>query len=315
MWRQWSRALELLGRIRVPFSQRHRLRVGDPMAADARGGWGWKSFLDSERLYDVWGPHPESPWVPFHCVPLFAALDRFHRPEIGPTPAAENGDVGIAAAGPAELRLPAHARPGSPAPEWVTDGTLTVLDLPGPMAVEAAVWLIISAGAQPVCTFDNWPHPKGVLRPERTIAQLLRWATAVAQERASLSPVSPPVWICDSERLGGQPGRPGDFDNRYFLDDSILPGPGLLRRAGIHRLVYASLGLTEVPTIDLEGYLTDLLRAGIAVLHLELGAAEPVPQPFSSPTVARKRPTKGFRRSAAGGFGTEVPEPSSGSSG
>jgi hypothetical protein len=190
--------------------------------------------------------------------------------------------------------------------------TWTILDLPGPRAVEAGAWLVSAAGCQPVCTFDNWPHPRGLLRPEETLAELLRWATTVAEARRRLQPSSPPVWICDSERLGGREGRPREFDNRYYLDDSILPGPGLLGRSGIRRAVYATFAGEQVPVIDLEAYFADLLAAGVEVLHVDLGDPQLEPRPFSAPRTPRPPPRAGFHRSAAGGFGSEVPEPSSG---
>ncbi len=311
MWRPWSRALELLGRIRLRIpGWRKKLRVGDPRAPDAQGGFGWREYLDPERLYDAWGPVPAGVWMPFHCVPLFAALDSIQRSEIGPSPPPEqhNGD-------PDPRSLHALIRPGMRPPFWLTGDTWTILDLPGPAAVEAAAWLVTAAGCQPVCTFDNWPHERGVLRPEHTLAELLRWATTIAEARPRLHAGSPPLWICDSERLGSRQGTPGEFDNRYFLDDSILPGPGLLKTAGIRKVVYFTIGGEEVPLLDLEAYFAELLTAGIPVLHAELMRPLHEPQPFSAPRTPRRPRESEFRRSGAGGFGMEVPQPSSGSSG
>jgi hypothetical protein len=309
MWRPWSSFLESLGRLRLSlFTFRRRVRVGDPQATDAQGLFGWRDYLAPERLFDVWGPHPQSPWVPFHCVPLFAALDRIKTNEIGPSRTNGNG-----AAGPSPL--PLQARPGASAPGWLTPDTLTILDLPGPRSVEAAAWLIGSAKAQPVCTFDNWPNVKGVIRAEDTLAELLRWATTVAQDRPLLAPASPPLWICDNERLGRREPSSGQFDNRYYLDDSVLPGPVVLRMAGITRIVYVHMGATDLPLLDLEGYFSDLLRGGFSILHVDLLKADAEALPLSAPASPRKFRRTGYRRSAAGGFGTEVPEPSSGSSG
>jgi hypothetical protein len=319
MWRPWSKALELLGRIgfRFLFSYRRKLSVGDPAAPDARGTQGWRGYLRSDRLYDVWGPHPHGPWVPFHCVPLFAALDRIHQKEIGPTRPRELRDADATTTEPEAGGLPAWVRPDGRAPAWLTGEVWTILDLPGPVSVEAAAWLVTSAGCQPVCTFDNWPHPRGVLRAENTLAELLRWATTIGDARPRLTPTSPPLWICDSERLGTRKGRAGEFDNRYYLDDSILPGPEMLRRNGIRRAVYVTLGATEVPVTDLEAYFSDLLKGGIAVRHIDLlDALAAEPQAFlSASKKPRKPPRSGFHRSGAGGFGTEIPEASSGGSG
>ncbi len=316
MWRRWSGLLESLGALRVPrllpdFLFRRRLVVGDPEGVDAKGGAGWKEYLDAIRLFDAWGPHPEGPWGPYHCVPLFAALDRLDRTAVGPTPVP--GSRVHLASGPAPL--PEHARPGAPRPPWIEPGSWVILDLPGPRSVEAAAWLVGAARCQPVCTFDHWPHRMGVLPAERVLAELLRWATTLEELRGELRPEAPPLWVCDRERLGERPGRPNEFDNRYFLDDSVLPGPGVLAGNGVQRVVYVVPGPSDVPLADLELYFSELLAAGLEVLRVVLADPAAEARPLSSPPSPRPPPRKGYRRSSAGGFGTHVPEPSSGGGG
>jgi hypothetical protein len=286
------------------------LAVGVPTALDAKLGDGWRGYLDPARLYDVWGPHSEGPWGPYHSVPLFAALDRLKREDVGP--AAPLGSPRRPSAPP---ELPAHARPGAPAPAWLTPATWTILDLPGARSVEAAAWLVGAAGAQPVSTFDNWPHERGVLKPELALAEFLRWATTLEEARAKIAPEAPPVWICERERLGERPGRPREFDNRYFLDDSVLPGPGVLRRHGIERVVYVVPTAGDEPIADVVDYFGELLLAGIAVYRVGLDAADAPLEAFVSSRGARPLQRAGYHRSAVGGFGTLVPEPSSGGSG
>jgi hypothetical protein len=309
MWQRWSAALEWLGRLRFAWSGSPRIRVGDPDAADARGRADWRRFCRAEELFDVWGPHPSSPWVPFHSVPLFAALDRLPPPGAGPAPSPDRSD-----GSDPRNRVPATVTPEHAPPPFLGPATWTIIDMPGPAAVQVAAWLM-AGGAQPVCTFDNWPHPKGVLRAELTLAELIRWASTVAPLRARLRPDSPPVWVCDSLRLGERSGSPGEFDNRYYLDDSTLPGPRLLAAAGIRRVVYLTLGAEDAPVLDLVEYLAEVLSAGIVVEHADLAAATMEPRPFAGPRTRRKVATATFRRSAAGGFGTEVPQPSSGGGG
>jgi hypothetical protein len=260
MWRPWSKALEAFGRLRLraPFRWRTTVAVGDPSAPDAEGGFGWREYVEAERLYDVWGPHPESVWTAYHTVPLFAAIDSLKRDAIGPAPPPEAiraesisppadtlaGTPAPPDGAPPPLAAPngslAHPVPGDPAPAWVRRDTWTIVDLPGPLAVRAAAWLVTGTGCQPVCTFDNWPHARGVLKAEQTLAELLRWATTVARVRSMLDASSPPLWVCDSDRLGAAAPRPREFDNRYYLDDSILPGAAVLREAGIHRVIYVT---------------------------------------------------------------------------
>lgn len=317
MWQPLSRIFEFLGRIRLPLdflSLRHDITVGDPAAGDGQGSQLWRRFTRPEKLYDVWGPHPESQWIPFHAIPIFAALDRFPREKIGPaqprTPAPANG---VQAASHARLALPEHASDNAPAPQWLTPGVLTIVDLPGAASVEAAAWLVTSGGCQPVCTFNNWPHPEGLLRPEFILGELLRWATTISETRERLTPSSPPVWICDSERLGQRSGRPGEFDNRYYIEEAALPGPGLMKSAGINRIVYLTHDPAQAPVIDLDGFFFDSESAGIPVQIANVMEPGLPLRPWI--TRPPRKYTPDFKRSSAGGFGSTVPEPSSGGGG
>lgn len=300
MWRPWSKLLELLGRASLPLPYTRRpVRVGSPEAPDALGGRVWRRYADPEELFAVWGPVPGSAWAPFHCVPLFASLERILPEGVGPPPPEE----------PAP-EPPGHARPGAPEPPWRAADTWVVADLPGPFVAPVGVWLI-GAGHQPVCTFDNWPHPLGVLQPERILAQLLFWAPVVAELRPRLGLGSPPAWLCDRQRLGERRGRPGELDNRYFLDDSLLPGPGVLQQAGIRRVVYLTPGAADPPLADVDPYFKRLEQAGLEVRQSSLED----PTLGLAPLVAAPRAqlrTEGYRRSSAGGFGTVVPQPSEG---
>jgi hypothetical protein len=312
MSRLWFRALEWLGRIRIGYLRRTTVRVGRQDALDAQGTDRWKDFLSAEKLYDTWAPAPGSPWSPFHCVPLFAAVDRIPKTHIGPAPEPGTVEKWVGKVDPV---LPPHARFGAPGPIWADSENAIFLDLPGPLSVEAAAWLVTAAGCQTICTFDNWPHPKGLLNAEDTLAALLRWASTVDDARSYLTPSAPPVWVCDNGRLGLRVGKPGEFDNRYFLDDSVLPGPRLLAANGIVRATYVSFGQEDVPLLDLEGYFAELLGAGIRVDHVDIADESLEPRPLSTPAKPRKPKRDTFRRSAAGGFGSEVPEPSSGGGG
>lgn len=310
MSQPWSKPLEWLGRLRFNTSTwfKHRLAVGNPDAPDARGTTDWKRFVSGEALYMAWGPDAGSPWEPFHTVPLFAALDRIRPKEVGPAPPPAPG---AGASAPGTVVLPEHARPGQKPPPWLDGETWTIVDLPGPASVAVGAWW--AEAAQLVCTFDNWPHPKGVLRPEHTLAALLRYATTVDEARRWRPPGAPPVWLCDRDRLTGSPAHPGQFDNRYYLDDSILPGPALLRSNGIRRIVYVTTG--EPLRLDLEEAFIGFRKDGVGLFTADLRVPGLPLVPYDPPPKARKRPGDPYRRSAAGGFGSEVPEPSSGSSG
>jgi hypothetical protein len=305
MWQHLSRILERVARVRFPLSRRlSPVQVGDPRGTDVRGGDRWTRYLRAEQLFDLWGPLPGTPWEPFHCVTLFAALDSLPSGRVGPTSREDAARI--------DPRIFPESGLRADAPGWKSPDCLAVVDLPGPEAVSAGAGFV-AAGFQPVCTFDHWPHPAGLLSPERILAELLRQAPRVEDARSRLTPASPPVWICDRDRLGTRPGRPREFDNRYYLDESLVPGFEILFRAGIRRIVCVLPDGSAPLLRDLEAYLSDLHTRGLDIYVA--AAADPRLEP------SRLRPRRsadpqwsGFHRSSAGGFGVLVPEPSSGGS-
>ncbi|MDP1561615.1 MAG: hypothetical protein Q8M16_09480 [Pirellulaceae bacterium] len=297
-----SSLLKLLARLRLPlwFGWRVELAVGEQAALDAAGSLAWREYATTERLFEAWSPAADSLWEAYHCPTLFAALDQI------PT-----GKVGVAP----EVWIPEWLRTEVPAPSWLDAQTWLILDGPPLASIAMAAHLCYQQVCQPVCTFDNWPHPSGLLKSEVALAGLIRYAPLMAQARSKWHKGLPPVWICDSGRLGFRPGRPKDFDNRYYLDDSILPGIELLRQHQLQRVVYASVNVSDPPTADIAGYLHSLQKQGLPVLRIGLASREAWD---SGPVPAGELPapvfsTQGFFRSTAGGFGTSIPEPSSSS--
>ncbi|HOD50418.1 MAG TPA: hypothetical protein PLJ71_10250 [Candidatus Hydrogenedentes bacterium] len=293
MWSPLSKLLEFIGAIRFPFLRRRaKLAVGRTDVPDARGTADWKEFLDARALSRVWGPHPHGPWTPFHCLTLFIAIDYLKREFVGPCEA-DPWPV-------REFR----------APGWIAPDALLVVDLPGPRTVALGAALAAS-GCDLVCTFNNWPHPQGVLKAEQNLAAMLRYASWLEEKRVAYPTAGPVAWLCDAERLGTRKGRPGEFDNRYYIEDGVLPGPNLLRAQGISKIFYlwsqpgavrADLGV-QLYAYQKDGFqVSQVFVSDDGVLH--------DPEPVSLPTPSFS--TMGFFRSSAGGFGAPVPHPSSG---
>jgi hypothetical protein len=309
MWQPYSKLLELLGRAGVSFaSQETKFTVGRIDGIDFENGLDWKRYVDSRMLWETWGPVRGSAWEPFHCVTLFAAIDELRR------------DVGHVSIGPvAAPSLPEFLAAPASMPAWAAPGHLVIVDLPGPQSAAVGFQLARMAGYQPVCTFDNWPHQLGVLRTEFVVAALLHYASALHKARERLTAESPPVWICDRERFTGTQPSPGRFDNRYIIEDRLLPGPRLLRAQGIRKVIYVTpspCALSE----DLRNYLDELTPKGIAVATASIATPElwmneiTYVRKFNAPS-GWSLTTLMLMRSSAGGFGGFVPEPSSGGGG
>lgn len=293
MWSPLSKLLETIGSVRFPWLRlRKRLTVGDPRALDARGTGDWRYYLDPRTLSNQWGPHLNSPWRPFHCLTLFAAIDYLKHQEIGPYPVDP-------------WPVAAFAPPG-----WIDSKTLIMADLPGPPVVALGAALG-AMGCDLVCTFNNWPHPKGVLKVENTLAALLRYASWLGEKRIAYPTPGPVVWLCDADRISARPGIPGDFDNRYYIEDGIIPGPHFLRAQGISKIIYISY-MPGVLLADISAHLHEYDKQGFLVGQSVAGdnGSLSYPEPFKPS--AKLFSKTGFFRSSAGGFGGPVPHPSSG---
>lgn len=282
-----------LGRVRLPLLRfKTKMVVGRPDAPDFPGTFDWRNYLNARALSTAWGPRLDSPWLPFHCITLFAAIDYLKHDAVGPCET-----------DPWPLAAYEH-------PDWINASTLVIVDLPGPASAGLGAALGAN-GCDLVCTFNNWPHPKGVIRPEETLAALLRYASWLSRKRAIPSAPGPAAWLCDAHRLGVKKGNPGEFDNRYYIEDAILPGPRYLRNRGIASVIYVGTNADKV-SADLGGYLRSLQKDGIRVMQVlaaENGALS-TPEPYVLPPPSFS--TMGFFRSSAGGFGAPVPHPSSG---
>jgi len=292
MWSPLLKLLETIGRFRFPYFQRRsKLVVGYHNEPDYAGGTAWKDYVNSRKLSAVWGPHPKSPWQPFHCITLFVAVDYLRSELTGPA----KDDPW-----PLGVHTP---------PDWIDPTTLLLVDLPGPESVALGAELG-AFGCDLVCTFNNWPHPKGVIHPQFTLAAMLRYASWLSTHRTAFPTPAPVAWLCDVNRLGAAPGKPGDFDNRYYIEDGLLPGPNFLRERGIKRVVYIARDKTTLRA-DLAVHLFAYQKAGFELGRAVIGAdgAWSTPVRFNLPEVKFK--TTGFFRSSAGGFGAPVPHPSS----
>lgn len=194
--------------------------------------------------------------------------------------------------------------------EWKEQKSWVILDLTGARSVAAGL-RFIAGGFQPVCTFDNWPHPAGLIKTEIVLAQLLRYAAHVSDQRKYLTVESPPLQgICDRNRLGTRQANVKEFDNRYYLDDSILPSPETLRKNGVEQIICVVPGFEDKPREDLCAYFRDLRKENFTQIF---GCAfqDPELKLFRFPeevfTINFKQ--SGFRRSDSGGFGVLIRSP------
>lgn len=140
--------------------------------------------------------------------------------------------------------------------------TAVVVDMPGPDAVAFA------AGAaevlDPVFTFDNWPHPVGVVKAHMTLAAAAYYQPRFAKTRAARPANALPIFVLDATRLAAYSDETKQFDNRYVAK---LPPAAQLKEMGIKRVLYvlpqASARLIELD--DLNADFVEYEKAGVDV--------------------------------------------------
>jgi hypothetical protein len=148
----------------------------------------------------------------------------------------------------------------------VPPGIALIVDLPGPEAVALAAGL--ADRFCPVFTFDNWPHPLGVVPSHWTLgacAYYLPLFDVAAQRR---TPPSMPVFVLDANRLNPYRDEPNQFDNRYVAP---VPSAASLTSLGIKRLLYLrpdGASLTELD--DLNADFVAWEQAGLEVRAVAL---------------------------------------------
>jgi hypothetical protein len=136
---------------------------------------------------------------------------------------------------------------------------------------------------EPVFTFDNWPHPLGVVPSQQTLAAaayyLPRFAHAPAARRAG----APPVFVLDDARLTPYRDEASQFDNRYM---ARLPTADGWKALGVRRLLYVRPESTPFTQEldDLNDDFVALRDAGIDVKMMNLGDLQPAVAPNTTVT-------------------------------
>lgn len=150
-----------------------------------------------------------------------------------------------------------------------------ILDLPGPTAI--AVATALARRFDPVFTFENLPHPAGVVPSAQTLAAAVYWRPQLvaAREARKASAAAgtageslPPVFVLEGDRLATYANEVERFDNRSQVR---LPEADGLRALGVTRVLYVRQRRGEVAEADdLNLAFTALAAGGIDVKHLAL---------------------------------------------
>lgn len=111
--------------------------------------------------------------------------------------------------------------------------TMIVADLSGTESVAFAAAL--SDKCVPVVTFDNWPHPLGIVPSHLTLGAMVYYAEEVKNNAAKLDEDSPLLMVLDRKRFKTYINPESDFDNRYMAK---IPTSENLKKLGIESILY-----------------------------------------------------------------------------
>jgi len=165
--------------------------------------------------------------------------------------------------------------------------TFFIADLPGPETV--AFGAAMAGWADLIPSFDNWPHPHGVVRSHDTLAALLYYAASIQEQKKQLPESAPGLLLLDHQRLAAYTDADDQFDNRYV---ATVPSATALQQRGVKNIMYI------VPNRELKDESDDLnddfvayKNARLKVVLFPLNDFQKVAQP-----VTRRAPDGTTRR-------------------
>jgi hypothetical protein len=282
--------------------------------------------MQGPQLFEVWAPE-ESVWSRWAKPALFA----------GASPALEARPAEAVPAIPAmpaipptsaqQPAMPVHSvdssgppQPASYDPATFDPWTAFLVDMPGERSVEIGMALA-RTGCRPVPLF-NTDYNLFAIVP---VLPILRHLLDSAGELQGLAipPDSPPAFLLDAKRLDPTASpEPGKFDNRWAVFPQDFPSANFLLSNNIRRVVLLQEDrLQGVPRIDLAHVLLRWQEGGVEIYVQDPdGNMSPRPIQVAKPSAFRSLfyralTVAGLRRSSAGGFGSVIPVPSSGTSG
>jgi len=202
------------------------LRIDHATLMDADGGMGWRQGVLT--LADDLAP-AQPALAPFYVRTLLQAP-------------AEPGNASLRstltpvdpAPGDADVLRGAAIRSLFEAAQMPRDVAL-ILDLDGAQSVAVAAGM--APAFEPVFVFDNWPHPRGVVRSQQALGAALYYRPLFVRLRAQRPAGAPPVFVLDRNRLARYTDEDTQFDNRYV---ARLPTAVNLEALGIKHILYVT---------------------------------------------------------------------------
>jgi hypothetical protein len=212
-----------------------RLALINSQASDSKGSEGWKAYGQPQALMQAYQPTVAA-WKPYFVPTLMQSLAQESlRTAMQPVCTNAMKEAYSRGLGMREL-LKTSKNPAESA---------LVVDIAGPEAVAFAAAL--ADVVQPILSFDNWPHPLGVVPSQQTLGALLYYAQEMTEKNALRPNNAPPLFVLDASRLAAYTDADHQFDNRYIAK---LPTSDNMAALGVKSLIYAVASESQQQELD-----------------------------------------------------------------
>jgi len=231
------------------------------VSTDSEGTVNWSGYLDPSAMLKAYQPK-DSRWQPYVVPTLVQSLGQQSlRGQIAPVYSKKMEEAYARGLGMRDILLKSKNK----------ESTMLVADLAGPEAVAYAAAL--SDVADPVITFDNWPHPLGVVQSHATLGAMLYYADEVAKKSAERPANAPAVLLLDSTRLAPYSDEDSQFDNRYLAK---LPTSDNLKKMNVTTVLYAVPDKSRTVELDdINEDFADYKEKGLGVSMVALSDFQP----------------------------------------
>lgn len=199
------------------------LKFNGKTTNDSRGSMDWMAYLDPKKLLDAY--KPSETLQPFVIPTLVQALSQSSlKGQIAPVYTNAMKEAYSRGLGMREILTKSKE-----------SATMSLIaDLSGPESVAYAA--AMADVANPVITFDNWPHPLGVVQSHETLGALLYYAKEVEDKAKVRKANATSIFILDANRLNKYTDADTQFDNRYVAK---LPPADKFTSLNVSNIIYS----------------------------------------------------------------------------
>ena len=214
-----------------------------------------------------------------------------------------------------EVTAAAAPAPDLQLPMTIDSSSVVIVDLPGAESVQAGL-LLAQRGFCPVPLFNGTSGPLAAIDVQPIARALIAGADTL--KLRAIGPSAAPAFLLDSRRRGeGLALKPGVYDNRWVTLPQDFPSGALLVSRGFRAATLVQRGDAAMPP-DLAHVLRRWQEQGITLRVIDVttgrmtdGVTIPKPSGFKLAWYAMIA-LLGLRRSNVGGFGSAIPEQTSG---